>query len=475
MLTLRPFQEDLIAGLRGSLRHHQSVLLQLATGGGKTVCAAAMTRNARAHNKRVWFICHRDFLLDQTGMTFERLDLHPSYIAAGRPFVPGAELQVCSIDTLKNRLEHLIPPDLIIWDEAHHVAAGGWARVRAWAGKAKNVGLSATPVRLDGKGLRFAFSDMVCGPPMSWLMEQGYLSSYSYFAPSKPDLSALKTVAGDYSTDQLDDLMDKPAIIGDAVEHYARHSAGKRAVYFCVSIKHSIKVTEAFNAAGIKAMHLDGTSPSHERRAVARAFADGQVQVLTNVGLFGEGYDLSAQAGRDVTVETVGLMRPTKSLSLFLQMVGRAFRPKDYPAIVLDHGGCVEQHGLPDDDREWSLDGIVKKKKAPETDNGVRVCKACFAAYKATLRACPVCQEVNHSPRSGPAEKDGNLVQIDPAVLRAQRMKQEHECRDINELVDLAKARGYVRPEAWAAKVWMERDRRGQIRVEAQARDQRLW
>lgn len=472
MIQLRPFQEEMIQEVRERLRSSTAVLLQLPTGGGKTVIAAFMIRNARAKGLRVWFVCHRDFLLDQTSMTLSRLGLEHSFICAGRPFMPGAALQICSIDTLKNRLEYLPQPDLIIWDEAHHVAAKGWAKIRGWAAAARNVGLSATPERLDGKGLDQAFDQLVLGPSVEWLIAQGYLSKYKAYAPSQVDLSSVHTVAGEYNQRELEEVMDEPRLIGDMVEHYRKYADGLRAVYFATTIKHSQHIAASFEAAGIPALHIDGRSATHERRSAARAFADGRVQVLVNVGLFGEGYDLAAQAGRDVTIEAVGLARPTQSLALHLQQIGRALRPKDRPAVILDHANNLETHGLPDDDREWTLEGRAKKKKKDGDDApSLKTCPECFGIHKPFLKLCPYCGYAYAAvPRAAIEVADGELKEIDPSVKRANAHKEERDCKSMGELVALGRARGYKSPEAWAARLWMLRDRRGQTIAEAQWR-----
>jgi len=306
-------------------------------------------------------------------------------------------------------------------------------------------------------------------------MDQGYLSRYRAFAPSTPALGDVKTRGGDYAVEQIEEEMDKPTLVGDMVGHYVRHAHGKRAIYFCVSVAHSKHVAEAFRAAGVPAVHLDGTTPTHERKAAALAMAEGRLSVLTNVALFGEGYDLAAQAGRDVTVEVVGLARPTKSLALYMQQVGRALRRKPEAAIILDHAGNIEAHGLPDDERTWTLEG--RKKGDQKAEIAVTVCRACFATYRAVMKACPECGAVKPAAEAAPKALtvgDGELVEVDPAELRRSRQKQEHSCRTVDELVALGRERGYAKPEAWGAKLWtirqQKRDYVAEKRAEAHLR-----
>jgi len=476
----RPFQNDLIASTRQALKHHSAVILQSPTGSGKTVMSSIMVKGALAKGGRPWFICHRDFLVEQTSLTFYGIGVDHGIIAPSRPFNPYKHVQVCAIDTLKNRLPRIPAgcfPTVIFVDEAQHSAAGGWAKVIEWAllVGAKVVGLSATPERLDGKPLNPPYAYLIPGPSVAWLMEQGYLSRYRAFAPSSPALGDVKTRGGDYAVEEIEEEMDKPTLVGDMVGHYKTHALGKRAIYFCVSVAHSKHVAEAFCAAGVPAVHLDGTTPTHERKAAALSMAEGRISVLTNVALFGEGYDLAAQAGRDVTVEVVGLARPTKSLALYMQQVGRALRRKPEAAIILDHAGNIESHGLPDDDRAWTLEG--RKKGEQKAEVAVTVCKSCFATYRAVMKACPECGSVRPAAEATPkalAVGDGELVEVDPVEMRRSRQKQEHSCRTVDELIALGRERGYAKPEAWGAKLWSirqsKRDYVAEKRAEAHLR-----
>lgn len=475
MIELRPYQSDLVASTRAALKSSAAVIVCLPTGGGKTQIAASMARGALAKGGRPWFIASRDYLVEQTSLTFASVGITHGLIVAGKPFNPYQMCQVCSIDTLKNRLARIPAgcfPTVVFVDEAAHSAAGGWARVIEWAllVGAKVVGLTATPERLDGKPLNPPYGAIALGPSVAWLMGEGFLSRYRAFAPTAPALDDIGSRGGDYATDQLEAEMDKPTLTGDIVGHYLRLAAGKKAIYFCVSIAHSKHVAEAFRAAGVSAVHLDGTTPSHERKAAARAMADGQIDVITNAALVSEGWDLAAQAGRDVTLECVGLLRPTKSLALYLQQVGRALRRKPDAAIILDHAGNIEAHGLPDDDRVWTLEG--RKKGDQKAEVAVTVCKSCFATYRAVLKACPECGAVKPVAEAIPravSVGEGELVEVDPIEMKRRRQKQEHACRSVDELADVGRERGYAKPEAWARKLWTIREAAAMRRMDERA------
>jgi DNA repair protein RadD len=490
LITLRPYQAEQIERTRAALRIHDAVMLQLPTGGGKTAMAAFMSGSAREKHKSVWFLAHRDFLLEQTAATFDLVGIPYGFIAAGRPFNRYQAVQICSVGTLVRRLGRLHVPDVIIWDEAHHCSAATYAKIYEWATVSRlpglqptrHIGLSATPCRLDGKGLGKYFKALVCGPNVGELIETGYLSRYKAFAPSTPDLQGIGVRAGDYARDEIDLLMDTGQIVGELVRHYQEYADGLRALYFAVSIRHSEHIAATFNAAGIPAVHLDGTHSTAERIAAARAFGRGDIRIIANVDLFGEGYDLASQAGMDVAVEAVGLARPTQSLALHLQQVGRALRvaPHKDHAVILDHAGNLMRHGLPDDEREWSLEGVDKRRKKSGPNLAVRQCRECFGVYRAGLEACPYCGTVPEIQAREVEEIAGELQEINQAAARKARPVDldRARARDVDALTALAASRGYKNPVKWAAKVHEARARKradiGQMIAEQRAAQFRM-
>lgn len=436
-------------------------MLQIPTGGGKTAVAGFIVQgHLQAHKTpRIAFLCHRDFLVEQTSATFADMDLPHSFVAQGRWFNKFANTHIGMIQTLRSRYDKLYPPTLVLWDEAHHIGAKTWETVMAAWPQATHIGLSATPVRLDGKGLDAHFDDMVIGPSAAELIELGALSDYVYYTPSAPDLTGVKTRAGDFANNQLEEVMDRAVIVGDMVRHYQRLARGKRAVYFCTSIKHSEHTAQAFKDAGIVAVHLDGKASTWERQQAAKAFATGDIQVLTNVELFGEGYDLAAQAGMPVTIDAVGLARPTQSLGLYLQQVGRALRPAPgKTAVILDHAGnCERGHGLPDDDREWTLAGMGRAKSG--NASVTKECAHCFARIPIQATKCRYCDHECGKPSDGSGVReieqiDGELEQVDRDAIRRQKKGEEWAARTLDDLIELGKKRGYRWPEQWAGKIW---------------------
>lgn len=460
-MILRPYQTRLYDGLlREARAGHKAILAVLPTGGGKTVVASALMDNARAKGKSAWFICHRDFLIAQTAGTMKQFGLTHGYIAAGYP--EGVVPMMCvSVDTLRSRLHRTtVRPDLMIWDEAHHARAESWLKVWDWAGTSvTHVGLTATPQRLDGAGLGVipgkpgGFTAMVEGPTTAELMRLGQLSGYRAFAPGTPDLSGVRTVGGDYDAHQLSEAVERSVIVGDVVDHWKRHAPGRKSVYFAVNISFSKRLAEAFEDGGVPALHIDGNTPSIERVAAARALAEGRIQVLVNVALMGEGFDLAAVAGMDCNVECVGLVRPTQSLALHLQQIGRGLRPKRQPCIILDHAGNVMKHGLPDDERFWSLDG---RKKGPPRKTTVKTCEVCLGVSPINATVCVCCgAPFLVKGRDGPDHVDGTLVEIDPKE-RARRMRDEVAAAPtLDALKAIGAKRGYK--PGWAFFVWKAR------------------
>jgi superfamily II DNA or RNA helicase len=465
MITLFEHQADLIQGCRGKLRDHQAVILQMATGGGKTPTGAFAVKSADDKGHAVIWMCPRRELVAQTSGTFSAFGIPHSFIAAGRHYNPRLRVHIASVETLANRLDVLTPPKLLIVDECHHSPAAGWLKVIEWvkAAGGKVLGLTATPWRLDGGGFTHIYGEMAKGPPVSWFIENGFLSDYRLYAPFTPDLSGVHTRAGEYVSSEVEAIMGGKAVVGNCVEHYRRFADGKKAALFAVSVQHSQQIAEEFNRAGIPAAHIDSGTPDAVRRQSILNFATGHIKVLTNCNLLSEGFDLSAIAGRDAPIECVILMRPTQSLSLYLQQVGRALRRKPYPAVIIDMVGACAKHGLPDHPHEWTLQGRPKKGRGGKGDEAaplVRKCVACDLMYAISLPSCPHCgQAVQDTPSAGRKieEVAGQLHEVDREQVRRRLMKEQGEARSIDALIDLGRKRGYKSPEKWASNVWTAR------------------
>lgn len=456
-LDLRAYQVDQYERARERIRAGvRTLLFQLPTGGGKTVIVAKMLATSAARNYRGWFNVHRRELVKQSVVTLgESAGLNVGIVAAGFPGDRHQQIQVCSIPTLVKRRELLGDPHLIVWDECHHLAARSWGELFEKYPNAVHIGMTATPERLDGTGLGKYFEEMICGPTTADLIKLGYLSPFRLFAPNMVDLSAVHTVGGDYNKKELNAAMMRSSIVGDALDHYRKHASGMRAVVFMWSVASSIDMARRFNEAGIPAAHVDGETDSVTRDRAIDDFKSGRLRVLTNVDLFGEGFDVPA-------IEAAFLLRPTRSLALYLQQVGRALRmfPGKREALIFDHAGNCRMHGMPDDERVWSLAGRAKEKKRGDAPP-IKQCPRCYAASSAAVDSCKHCGYVFIAAPREIEQIEGDLSEVDLVAERARAREAEaqyfQKVDTLDGLIAIGKMRGYKSPERWARAVWKGR------------------
>jgi DNA repair protein RadD len=451
VIQLRDYQTDLLERARAKMRQgKRRILLQLPTGGGKTAIAWAMMHGAERRGLRTNFLVHRRELIKQTSASLTEYGLGHGFIAPGWAYNPHATTVLSSVPTLQNRLGELVAPDVAIPDECHHMAAASWSRMsEAWP-NAYWLGLTATPQRLDGRGLREYFDDMVMGPSTAELIKRGFLSPYEYFAPGTPDLVGCRTSGGDFNRRDIADLMNNPRLIGDVVEHYLRLAKGERGIVFGVDRAHSQSIADCFCAHGVRAVHVDGETGEKERDRADAALRAGDIDIVCNVELFGEGYDVPG-------IGYLGMARPTKSLSWYRQMVGRVLRifPGKEVGIIADHAGNAFQHGMPDDHIEWSLDGVNKKKLAVDREAyPIRACPECYRISSSMVKVCPGCG-YEHQTVARPVQwEEGELFKLDRVAAKNReaedRKAEERACKTVGELIELARRRGYPKPVEWA-------------------------
>jgi DNA repair protein RadD len=459
LLTLRQYQSDGIADIRSSFAQGANApLYVLPTGGGKTVIFSAIAESSQRRGKRVWILAHRIELVDQIVTSLGNFDVKPDIIAAGygrRPAAALAPVCVASVHTLINRIENLAPPTLIICDEAHHCAAGNtWSQIlRAYPG-VKILGVTATPLRLDGRGLGATFDRLIVGPSVADLIAQGYLSKPRVFAPPTVDTSGLRIRMGEFQIGAIEALMDTPAITGNAIDHYRRHADGLPALVFCTSVKHATNVAEDFRRKGINAVSLNGSTHQQVRRMAVDDFRKGAIKVLVSCDLFSEGLDIPG-------VHVGIMLRPTASEGLHRQQCGRILRTapgKEY-AIILDHVGNTQKFGLPQEAREWTLSQDVPKKKKDAAPTA-RICPRCWAASPARSTSCVECGHVFEvKPRQDLEEREGELHEVVPLTPeeRARRKERQNQGRakSLEQLEAFGRTRGYA--PGWAQKVWNAR------------------
>ena len=386
--ALRDYQTKLVDQTLTALQTNNGVVVQLATGAGKTVVAAELASILSKRGANVAFVAHRRELLQQARNKLGDFATVASIVEASR--LPTA-------------------PDVLFFDECHRSAADSWQKLGELFPAAKVVGLSATPGRLDRKPLAPMFGEIVSGPPLRDLIRAGWLSDYRYFAPARPDLGAVKLREGEYDRAGAEAVMRSAIIVGDVVDHYRRLASGRPALLFAISVRASREMAERFNAAGIPAAHVDGETPDDERDAAFAAMRSGALKILCNVEIATEGVDLP-------DLGAVILLRPTKSLTLARQMIGRALRPSadPRPVVILDHANLYYDHQAPDVEHVWTLDGAEPRRKY-EIEGGVRPrsrrCPTC--AYVHAWG--PVCLDCGHVYEDGPREATeigGELAEI---------------------------------------------------------------
>jgi len=444
----RDYQQRSIQSTRTACAKGQRTILVLPTGGGKTKTAVhGIVKPAVAKGAKVLWIAHRQELIGQADADLIDAGVRTGLIKAGKKEDRDAPVQVASIQSLARR--EWPEARVVIIDEAHHVRSATYMRVieHYMAQGSIIIGLTATPERLDGKGLGDVFDTIVEEVTVRELIDRDFLADYDYFAPDVPDLKGVGKTGGDYNRKLTGALMNRPAITGNLLAHYQRHMNGKRALVFAAGIAHSQAVAEAFRAAGVSAAHLDGSSPEAERKEILAKFEAGEIMVVSNVDLFDEGFDVPACQG-------VLIARPTQSFVKHRQMIGRCLRRKDdgSKAIVLDHAGNFLRHGMPDDVTDWDLhDKPTKKEEAPKH----KICKGCFAVLPVHLRECPQCGHVFRTkPRQGPEIKPGELRKVKQKVWATAEKEALY-----TSLMAQARAMGYA--PGWAkhaykrkVKVW---------------------
>ena len=464
-MQLRSYQIKAIDSLRYSFntKGKKSPLLVMPTGAGKTVVFAAISKAISQNEKNVLILVHRRELIDQASKKLKNIGVNHGVIASKYESSQN-NIQIASVQTLVRRLvTNTFNPHYIIIDEAHHAAAGSWRKIIEHFKDAYKIGCTATPIRLDGRGLADYFDDLVKGPGVAKLIKDKYLAPYKVFAPPlKINLDKVKTLGGDYQKKELEKQIDSADIIGDAVQQYKKHADGLPAIAFCISIKHATDVCNKFKDAGYKAAIVHGEMKVDDRDKAIKGLGNGKIQILTSVDVISEGTDVP-------DVSAAILLRPTKSEGLYLQQVGRVLRPKEgKTAIILDHVNSTRTHGFVDDKREWSLHSQKKKKKKGELAPHVETCKKCFATYKPTP-VCPVCGYQAENRERFIKEEEGELEELKRKEQEETEKKQQKlliaTAKTLEELEMVAKILGYKK--GWAYRVFESRKNKGVPRYRA--------
>lgn len=362
-MSLRPYQRELVDDVRAAFRSGaRSVLMQLGTGGGKTATAAEILARSVARGHRALFLAHLDSLIEDTHARLVAAGIPAGFVQAGRPSDSSAPVQVASLQTLHARGERP-PADLVIDDECHRAMSASIRGVLDAYPKAKLLGLTATPQRGDGQPLGDIFEKMVCGPSNKWLVANGFLVPCDVLAP------------GGY----------RDKLAADPVAAYLKHTPGRRAIVFAADKAEARAVVDAFEAKGVFAGLVVGETSRETRHELRERLRSGDLKVLVSVAVFQEGWDCPE-------VEVVILAKAFGVCAAFLQGIGRGLRPSPSTGktscTVIDLRGAVYIHGLPDEDRIWSLEG--KAVRRAETLTALTRCGECLAVFR-PARECPRC------------------------------------------------------------------------------------
>lgn len=373
-MSLRDYQKEAIASIYREFRNSRSVLLQMPTGTGKTTVFSALIKDwveNREPNKKVLVIVHRHELVSQIINRLNNFGIGATRVQSGHETDDNSRVQVAMVQSLKKR--ERIPQNisLVVIDEAHHAKANSYTAVLdVYEGKQiKVLGVTATPCRLDGKGLKSHFGTMISQHQINWYIENGYLSKVKHLATALPDLRNIRIDPrkNDYDMAELYDLVNEDRIMADLIDSYIKHAEGKKAIVFALNTRHSRNIVARFIDKNIPAAYIDSKTPKDERDEIVSKFRSGEIQVLSNVDIFTEGFDCP-------DVEVVQLARPTKSLSLYLQQVGRVMRPaegKEY-GLILDNACLWQDHGLVTQPINWVLqeDQLVRDFAPLGTSSG---------------------------------------------------------------------------------------------------------
>lgn len=437
-MTLYPHQEDAIRRLSESIRSgHKRPVLMAPTGAGKTRIALEIIKRAREKGKRVMFVADRITLIDQTSEVFDGFGIGHGVIQGDHwRYDPDNPVQVASAQTLSRR-KNIPPADLVIIDECHDVYKGTVALLKKW-NRVPAIGLSATPFTC---GLGEIYDDLIVVASTGDLIKEGYLSDYVAYGPPGPDLSGVKVTAGDFNEGELSKKVNKKEIVGSVVNTWIKHGEDRQTVCFAVDVAHSKALEEAFLSNGISAAHIDAYTSPRDRLDVMRAHNDGSVKIVVNVGILTKGWDSPATS-------CIILARPTKSLMLHIQMMGRVLRRHDDKdkAVILDHGGNISRLGFPDDEMPQYLDNgeridpsEKKKKEQEKEEKAPKPCPNCFHLYIGSI--CPACG-FERKKQNKVVETSGKLAKLE----KADKTTKEQWYR---ELLGYARVKGYS--DGWAS------------------------
>ncbi len=473
MISLYPKQKKLYEETQNAFEFYEEVLVQAPCGFGKTVLIAEMAHGAMRNGHQSIVQAHRMELLEQISKTLTRSGVPHGWIHGDKYYDPTLPVHLSTPFSLLSRQDRVKKPSFMFEDECHHSPSKTYGKIREWLGKETLVaGFTATPQRLDGKPLADRFQYMVRGPQVSELIADGDLvPSRVYAPPIKYDTSALKKGSFDYTQKSVEAVLNRKEVVGDLVNHYLDIAPGLKGAAYCNSVDHAIAVADEFNERGIRAAALYCDMNPYERANTVEAFRDGRILVLTNYELITEGFDLPSMQ--------VGMMaRFTESLSMYIQMALRPNRSDKENgkthAILLDHVGNCFRHGMPDQDRHWSLHhGHAQTEEATA---GHKQCPECWVFLSKSAKVCHCGYDFSKpqggKPRVFSTNKSGRLElvteEVKTEVSRMAAFKTEwskvKNKNDFALFLEIAKKHGYSTIAAQTRWRAMQKKRGGYVK-----------
>lgn len=438
-MQLREYQKKALEQTRAAFTNGaKSVCVQAPTGSGKTVLFSAIVRMASQKANRVWVIVPRNELLEQASSTLSKFKIPHGRIAAGSAESRAFNVHIVSKDTLIRRLDRIKNwPDLVIVDEAH-LALDRYLMFKKRIPGAHWIGVTATPERLDGRGLSEMYDVLILGPTIRWLAERGYLSDCEYYCPPLQGIENLHRRGTDYVADELEQLLEERKIYGEAISHYKKHADGRPALVFCRSIQSADKTADKFCSAGYRFENIDGTMSLRARQSLIDGLKDGRLQGLTSCELITYGLDVPR-------VGAIIMLRPTMSRTLYFQMIGRGLRPAPGKpnCIILDHVGNYLVHGHPMSDHAWQFEGREKRVHKPREELRLKLCPEIGFKY-CNKPSCVGCEH-NKSGR-----KRRELKTVDTELVKVESVPLNHrppaERQDLQDRINDAVSEYYSEP-----------------------------
>lgn len=431
-MELRPYQKEIIHELYKAYKQgFKSPCIVLGCGGGKSVIVADIAKKTTQKGNRVLFLVHRQELCEQIENTFKWWGVNMDFCTIGK------------VQTITRHLQEVQEPKLIITDENHHCVAKSYKDIYSYFPKAKKVGVTATPIRLNQGGLGDINDILIEGKSTKWLIANKYLAPFDYYSKKLIETKNLrKNLNGEYRAKDIEDQFNNTNnIYGDIIKHYKELADGKQAICYCATIALSKEIEKRFCEADIKAKHIDANTPKEKRKNIINQFRENKIKILCNVDLISEGFDVP-------DCEVSILLRPTKSLTLYIQQSMRCMRYKEGKrALIIDHVGNYTRFGLPDEDRKWSLDTKKKQEKIEIEETKVIQCQKCGYVYdRSEGRICPNCGARKEKEEKGLKEIDIKLEKIEGFKIN---YKTPRDCKNYNELIEYAKEQGYKQGWAW--------------------------